>query len=59
MKEFSSATKKAIKALQSGRRLTSAKLRDMGISNPSATVWSLRHNHKMKIQHDGTGYSLG
>lgn len=56
MRNFSKETTKVINAFQSGKRLTSSKLRTMGLTNPSATVWHLRHNHGMKIQHDGTAY---
>ena len=58
MREFSATTKKAIKAFKNGRKLTSTKLRDMGVANPSAMVWSLRYKHDMNIQHDGKYYYL-
>ncbi len=58
MKETSTTTKKVLKAFKSGRKLTSAKLRDMGVANPSATVWYFRNRQGLAIKHDGKSYHL-
>lgn len=58
MKKKTKPTEKVITALESGQRVTSKRMKRLGVACPSGAVWYFRHRMNMPVLHDGRAYYM-
>lgn len=49
-------TEKVMNAFNRGQRLTSHKMKTLGVKNPEAHIWELRHRKGIKIINENGAY---